>query len=716
MTIRKAAIFAIGLILFGGTGIAQMTPWLQWTFLPEDYMAEIIGEVSGEEAWNTIAATAGYNRNRPAKEYSGTFYEAQFIYEKLKEYGLPGAEIVRFPASDVWSCVEGENWEDKTWDGIRGELWEVEPGHRKLASYRDLTAMLLKGSASADVKAALVWVGQGSAEELGCADIKGMIVVTEGHPVEVHRRACMERGAAGVVSMYSERPYSDPLQIPFPWGSLRPTKDRPVKFAFCLPPREGQYLKKRLLSGEKIVVHAQVESKLMDFDVQDVVCHIPGTDPEAGEIIFSAHLFEWYTKQGANDNKSGSAAILEIARTLHTLIEEGRLPRAKRTIRFLWGPEFAGTARWVKANLNLMENTLCNINMDMVGEWLSKNKAFMCLFRTSYGNPHYINDVMENYFRFVGEGNRDRLHNLRSKNPWKYPQRIVAPSGSEDPFYYSIESMFKGSDNEVFNDWSVQVPGVFIIAWPDQWYHSSGDRPDKSDPTTLKRIATIGAAAAYTVAGADENMALKIAAETASNGTRRLGHQLARGLEDLNHADAAGFEEAYRIARVYVETAVANEKATLESVLELAADKRCVGDYVKKLQSSVADIGETLLSLLGNHMVEVARKLDTRPAKVRPSAQEKRAAGIIPKPTDMVKMNGYKGYNAFISRLPDSTLDRYPYSEISSTDELNLLINGRNSVLDIKNMLDAQYPKKSDLRHILNYLEILKHAGLITLF
>jgi len=79
--------------------------------------------------------------------------------------------------------------------------------------------------------------------------------------------------------------------------------------------------------------------------------------------------------QGANDNKSGSAAILEVARVLNKLIAEGRIPRPKRTIRFLWAPEFSGTIPWIKANREIIERTLCDINMDMVGEWLSKNKG-----------------------------------------------------------------------------------------------------------------------------------------------------------------------------------------------------------------------------------------------------------------------------------------------------------------------------------------------------
>ena len=41
---------------------------------------------------------------------------------------------------------------------------------------------------------------------------------------------------------------------------------------------------------------------------------------------------------------------MEIARVLNTLINENRIPRPKRTIRFIIGPEFSGTGPWVKAH------------------------------------------------------------------------------------------------------------------------------------------------------------------------------------------------------------------------------------------------------------------------------------------------------------------------------------------------------------------------------
>jgi hypothetical protein len=50
---------------------------------------------------------------------------------------------------------------------------------------------------------------------------------------------------------------------------------------------------------------------------------------------------------------------------------------------------------------------------------------------------------------------------------------------------------------------------------------------------------------------------------------------------------------------------------------------------------------------------------------------------------------------------------------LASTSELQLLIDGSHSVLDIKKMLDAQMRTTSDLQSIINYLEVLKAAGLV---
>jgi len=691
--ILPAAAASILAVLAG----AQMTPWLQWTFLPQSQMDEIIGETSGETAFNHVSTLGAFPRLRRLSEYTGNLFESQYILDQATEYGLSDAAIIRFPGGE-------------TWEGIKGELWEVKPGRQKIASFTDLRAALAQGSMPADVTADLVWVNEGEPKDFEGLDVKDKIVVTSGSPGMVHNTACQAKGAAGVISFSSPRPLFDPLLIP--WGGLFGRGGGATRFAFCLPPREGVLLRDRLKRGEKITVHAVVESATRKYDMQDVVAAIPGTDPNAQEIILTAHLFEGLIKQDANDNFSGCAAILEASRTLQTLIREGRLPKPKRTIRFLWVPEFSGTVPYVKANLEQMKRTLCDINLDMVGVRLTRSLAFFTVMRTTFGNAHYLNDVMENYYRYVGETNRSYVTNGMSG---AFPKRIVAPTGSEEPMYYYIGTHFGSSDHEVFNDWGVGVPGVVLNTWPDQWYHTSQDRPDKLDPTQMKRAAVITAAAAYTIASADDAMAARIASEIVSNAAARLGHQLARGLEELQRAEKGGFEAAFKRSRGYLEAAAANERATLDSVLQLVRDKAAFGAPLAEWKAAVNAMAQAQIKALDQSMRVSAASLGLKPIELKPTEAEKKAARTVPRPLPKIKEGGYQGYQAAIREAMKAVksgpaLDR---GAQRSASEIQLLCDGRNSALDIKKMLDTQFRQETPLEAVLSYLVILKKAGLV---
>jgi aminopeptidase YwaD len=711
---KRVPVLIIAVTVLGLALAAQYTPWLYWTFLPQGQMDEIVGEASGEAAWNTVAEINAFNRPRFEDEYKDRFFETQVIVRKLKDYGLAGVEVAAYPGGQAWVAV-------------KGELWETKPGRQKLASINDMLPMLAAGSATADVTGELVWVGRGTPKEVAEAKVEGKIAVGEGNVMMIYG-AASQQGALGVVGISLSRPYFDPLQMPWsgimarrrpPAGAAAASASAspapPATFAFQLPVREGDILKRRLLGNEKITVRAQVESRTETADLENVVCHIPGTDPAAGEIILSAHLFEGLQKQGANDNISGSACILEVARVLQTLVAEGRLPRPKRTIRFIWGPEFSGIGEWVRKNPAVMERTLCNINMDMVGEWLSKNQSFFCLMRTTYGHPHYINDVMENYYRYVGEGGRERIQNRST--PAVVPVRIVAPTGADEPFVYSIETHYGASDHEVFNDWSVDVPGIMMIAWPDKWYHTSGDTADKSDPTQLRRAAVIGAAGAYTVASADAGAAARIAAEIAANATRRLGHQMTVAMETLNRATAETLAGDHKYARGTLEAAILNEKETLASVLELAPASTELAARVAQLAKSVEAVGAAGLAAVDAHSATAAAALGVKPGPIVLTELEKKAAKVVPRPTARVRQNGYRGYQEALNAVPAADRAKYPVAGrdlvLASTSELQLLVDGKHSALDIKKMLDAQFERRSALQAVLNHLEVLRLAGLV---
>jgi len=59
---------------------------------------------------------------------------------------------------------------------------------------------------------------------------------------------------------------------------------------------------------------------------------IAGDGSTNQDVVVSAHLYEGYLKQGANDDNSGCALTLEIGRAYVKLISEGKLPKPKRTL------------------------------------------------------------------------------------------------------------------------------------------------------------------------------------------------------------------------------------------------------------------------------------------------------------------------------------------------------------------------------------------------
>jgi hypothetical protein len=699
--IQKKLSLPVLILLLALPAAGQMTPWLQWTFLPPALMDEIVGEASGETAFNNVMAMCGFPRDRRSAEYAGTFAEAQYVLDRLTEYGLAEAAILRYPGGE-------------SWDGVKGELWVVKPGREKIASYRDLTAMLATGSSAADVTAELVWVEEGEAKDFEGLDVKGKVLLTSGSGGPVHNIGCLKHGAAGVVSFASPRPLFDPLSIP--WSGLYGRGGAgETRFAFLIPPRDGVVLRDRLRRGEKITVRAVVEAKTEKADYQDIVAAIPGTDAGAEEVIVTAHIFEGYAMFGANDNSTGTSAILEAARTLQTLIAEGRLPRPKRTIRFLWIPEFSGTIPYVKAEAARMSRTLCDINLDMVGGDLARNLGFFTVMRTTYGHPHYVNDVVESYFRFVGEATRSYVTNGMDGS---MNRRIAAPSGSEQPMYYYIGTHFGSSDHEVFNDWGVGVPGVVLNTWPDKWYHTSGDRPDKIDPTQMKRAVIITAASAYTIAAADDALAARIAAEIVSNASARMGHQLARGLEEMERADAAAFPAVFKRARGYLQASARNERATLDSVAELAVDKTAFARDLTEHKASVSGVETAHLRTMDQAMRRRAAALKIMPVDIRLSPAEKRAAALIPRPLPKIKAGGFGGYQAAIQearKAAGTTPAAAPGGRGASRGaaEIQLLCDGRNSALDIKRMLDTQFREETTLEAVIAHLELLKRAGLV---
>ena len=653
----------------------------------------IVGESSGDRAFYYIMDIAPYERDRKSSDYSGLFMESRYVVEKLKAAGF----------EDATTAIVGKS---KTWDGVSAEVWEVSPNTAKMADYRDLAAMLGQGSKSADVTAELVWIGRGTQAEIDAADLKGKIAVTEASAGRVHGLA-VKAGAVGIISYYSPRPLVDPIQIPN--SGIR---GNDATFCINLTPRDGYVLRDRLLGGEKITVKAKIETATEETNIEVPTCLIKGSDENAEEIILCAHLYEGYVKLGANDNTSGSAALIEVARTLNELIAKGEIQRPKRSIRFIWIPEFQGSIPWAQQNKEILQKTLCNINLDMVGLWLSKSQSFYCLHRTTMGNPHYINDVAESFYHYMGATNKSFVATGVGRPDATKP--VYSVTGSRDPFYYTINAHYGASDHEVFSDWGVQAPGVIMITWPDNYYHTSGDRPEICDPTQLHRAIVLAAASAYTVANADSGDAVKIATEVAANAVKRMSIKMKLDLTEFNNADAENFSSLYRKARFNQDAMLNNEVTTLATVLELAPASAPLKEFVSAMQENVKAAWSANCKSIDAAMKAKAAALDIAPLKgVTLTAAEKAASKVYPKSTAQVKEFGYGVLNS----IPRDVMAKYGFAQRGSVKNgaeiAKLTTAGTNSILDIKKMLDAQFPSTDSLETVTKYIEMLKEAGLV---
>jgi len=693
-TTPAAAIAAVSLsLVLLGAFAAQDTPPRPAPGAP-DVLRAIVNEASGELALQNEIHLTGVNRNRKAEEYQTGYFESAFILEKLREYGIDEAAVIDLPA------------EDRTaWDAESAELWTVEPELAKIADLKEVPSCLCSGSESTDTTAELVYVGPGNREEFyKDKAVEGKILLVNGSPETARRIGVQKYGAAGLVGWSSSHPEFDRDEVG--WSGLRPAATDRATFGFMVSERQGQALRDALERGRKIVVRAVVKTQVVaDPKEQMTVGIIRGTERPDEELVFTAHLYEGWAKQGANDNASGCTAILETARVLKKLVAEGKIPPLKRTVRFLFVPEISGTDAYLRLNPDIKKKIFADINLDMVGEGLVKNQSYFRLNQTPWSLPTWLNDVMAAYVEWMGDSQRDAQEaNWRTGG-------VLAPTGSRDPFYFLVERYSGGSDHDVFVDGSVRIPAVLMIVWPDQWYHTSLDTPDKSDATQFKRVVTISAAAAAFLANAGPAEAGRIMAEISARQGGRLGNDRGRAERLLLAADAASVHAAARDARVLVAQGVVREKKTLDSVRYfIGKDAGAEADLAARLAGLDA-VRTSSLAVLDDLYASRCRALGVKAQKAAPTKDEARLAGLVPVRTE--KMGGMMSMWGLRDELRKLNYQP-PMSIMMAEMELRNFIDGERSILDIRDAASAEF-EPLDLLEVEKWVGIQEKLGLVTL-
>jgi aminopeptidase YwaD len=713
----------VGLFAFCGVAMAQKPP-----LLPEKDVAALANELSGETAKRNLEVIATFHRQRGSKGFHSA---AELVAERARAYGLSDVQILEFPADG--KIFYGTQRSRPAWDAEFAELRVVSAtdnpcnndeggpahcgsiaGEWTLLSYGREPVVLAEDSESADVTAELVDVGAGTSEgDYATKDVKGKIVLVSASPGAAQELAVGRFGAAGLVSYAQNQKnawWGEDENL-IRWGHLETFTEHKT-FAFMVSLKTARGMRERLAHGEKITLHAVVKAGQHAGNYEVVTAVIPGADPKLKEeeIAFSCHLD--HQRPGANDNTSGCVTILEVARTLQKLITEGKLARPARTIRFTWPPEIEGTlalltgqghftlhlketgrsedgavpdsgeARAVVTGPDLVKRIKAVVHMDMVGGG-PETKAVFHVTRGPMSLPSFVHDVAWAFAEFVNE----ESYKFAATGKAEYP--FVAPEGGKEPLRAEYSAYSMGSDHDVYQDSSFEIPAIYMNDWPDRYIHTNFDTAANIDTTKLKRAAFIGAASGYFLARMNEDGAKMVLSMVDSD---RL---LRAHLAEL-HAAEVSQGEASSLMRTYLNGEIDTVSSTRQLVPSSITQKELAFERLYPIQS-LANRVRPAVAAAGDGLLKFKRSAQPKgPLAVFGYdyfADHAKAAGVA-----TPKLMSYEGLWG--------SGEEYAYEVLNFAD-------GRRNAKEIRDAVSAEYGPVP-LEMVVEYLRALEKIGLVS--
>jgi aminopeptidase YwaD len=309
-----------------------------------------------------------------------------------------------------------------------------------------------------------------------------------------------------------------------------------------------------------------------------------------------AHLC--HPQPSANDNASGSAAALELMRTLQQLIEQGKLAKPRRGIHLLLVPEMTGTYAYLATHEDAIPRMVAGINLDMVGQNQDLCGSVFVVECTPASTSSFTADLLESMREQWLEG---------AQNP--------GSSASYPLFRHTVTPFSGGSDHYILSDPSVGVPTPMLIQWPDRFWHTTDDTLDKVDPDMLAVLGGLAATYAYFVANAGSREAIWLGYEMLSRFRARLAHSVQNELTEALTKNGEGLAQAAVRLQQKVQFSRDRQQEAVQSLLRLAPQE------------------ESLVTNLSGEVVQTAREEMDRAKKVLMwQAQQLGLDGIPPAP------------------------------------------------------------------------------------
>jgi len=678
----------------------------QSPFVSDQVYQLLVNEISGDVAFEHIRVFTRYHKPTGSDGFEAV---ARYFEAKAKEYGLEDVRYIRQP-------FEGQNW-----TATLGELWLTEPEARRLAFTPEVQLSLADYSRPTDIPSAeLVDVGDGVADaDYAGREVAGKVVLASGPAARVMEEAVWKRGALGLVlfTMSPRRIHDFPDQLQYmriPLANSDGTKQG--TFAFELSNREGMYLRREMAArATPYKVRVKVEAEFSPSPYQAIVeAVIRGTEIHDQDIVLTGHLQE--EKFSANDDGSGCANVLELARAFKKMIDEGKMPRPRRDIRFWWVNENRSEDQYFADHPEEARQMLANINQDMSGAKQSVESRVQFVTFPPFSRASFLGDVVESVISTLVAGNTSYLSAHAAKQmryPWMdteelHPSKgIYARLGTRERYDARVIPFHNSTDSQTFNQGVVGVPATTFTNWPDENIHSTSDDLWQVDATQLKRNNVAVAAMALYLANAGDADIPVLAAHMLGKSLERMSRDARIALELVAAAPAAGRADAYKRADFMVRHSARREKQSLESMRAFGREggpgRNLIAATVAHLPTEAA-AAERLASTCGV-------LFGGAPPAIELTTRERELAGKVP-----VMAGTVKDFMAARSRLrrPEGLHGLMAYEVLN-------YIDGTNSYLDIYQAVATEAEIAGDwyygtvtLEDVAAYLDSTVAAGMTT--
>jgi hypothetical protein len=314
---------------------------------------------------------------------------------------------------------------------------------------------------------------------------KGRVIYTQGNVSASY--AGIVRSGHLPVAILTSAPNDPTRYVDWSRVSALPARaDNPIP-AFAVSYVDGQSLATAAAQGRAVLV--QLTSTVREGRARTVIATLPGQDRESYYLI-CAHGDSDSGGPGADDNASGVATVMELARVFSELTKARGVPPPRQSIRFVvWGAEYASARSYIEREGEALRQAKAVINFDETGTGAERDAIYF------ESNEVPWNETLLRTFDKVGADYLNR--------PGFWTEYTTNPSRGGTDSYAFLPRQYKGQGYT-----TLQIPSttVYTAAWdtlgdlaqtpgweskgtPDPknlkidyslYYHSSADTPENT--------------------------------------------------------------------------------------------------------------------------------------------------------------------------------------------------------------------------------------------